>query len=402
MLGPAALTTALADLGADVIKVEPPGRRLRPGDDVADRRGRRRCCFLHVNRGKRSIVLNLQGPTRARRSSTTWCADADAVVEAMRPGALARMGLGYDDLKEINPAHRLRLDLGLRHDRPVQGHAEPRHRLRHLGRRRRARAATTTATASSPSTSSIGINAGPLYGALGRRRRHHPGARPPARARFIEIAQSDAAAAFDWYRIESLQGLRAARVRGHRQQVRRLRAPRRSATAGMREGVRYQIYETKDDGHVLFMASEQAFWKNFCEAVDRTDLFERWPGSKYADHARNNVELQDELRDDLPHEDGRRSGSRSATRSTRRSRRSTRPSNVGDDPQFQARMPLDPARAARRRPAAVARSRSSAASCRRSDEGARRSASTPTRSSARCSGYDDARIEELRAAGAIA
>jgi crotonobetainyl-CoA:carnitine CoA-transferase CaiB-like acyl-CoA transferase len=45
------------------------------------------------------------------------------------------------------------------------------------------------------------------------------------------------------------------------------------------------------------MASEQAFWKNFCQGVDRMDLFEKWPGSKYADHARGNRELQAELRD---------------------------------------------------------------------------------------------------------
>lgn len=63
----------------------------------------------------------------------------------------------------------------------------------------------------------------------------------------------------------------------------------------MREGVRYQIYDTADGGLVLFMASEQAFWKNFCQGVGRTDLFERWPGSKYADHARGNAELHDEL-----------------------------------------------------------------------------------------------------------
>ena len=67
-------------------------------------------------------------------------------------------------------------------------------------------------------------------------------------------------------------------------------------TAGMREGVRYQIYASAD-GHVLFMASEQAFWKNFAEGIGRPDLFERWPGSTYADHARGNRELQAELRD---------------------------------------------------------------------------------------------------------
>ena len=64
----------------------------------------------------------------------------------------------------------------------------------------------------------------------------------------------------------------------------------------MQEGVRYQIYATAD-GHVLFMASEQEFWKNFCEAVGRMDLFESWPGEQYADHARNNHELHVLLRD---------------------------------------------------------------------------------------------------------
>jgi crotonobetainyl-CoA:carnitine CoA-transferase CaiB-like acyl-CoA transferase len=59
----------------------------------------------------------------------------------------------------------------------------------------------------------------------------------------------------------------------------------------MEDGVRYQVYRTKD-GVVLFMASEQAFWKNFCEGVGRPDLFERWPGSKYADHAKGNKQLR--------------------------------------------------------------------------------------------------------------
>src|SRR5437764_1114475 len=71
---------------------------------------------------------------------------------------------------------------------------------------------------------------------------------------------------------------------------------RSRATAGMRDGVRYQFYETRD-GHVLFMASEREFWKNFCDGVGRPDLFERHPGSQYGDHARGNRELQAELRE---------------------------------------------------------------------------------------------------------
>ena len=72
----------------------------------------------------------------------------------------------------------------------------------------------------------------------------------------------------------------------------RRRAP---GTSGMREGVRYQLYETAD-GHVLFMASEQEFWRNFCAGIGREDLFARWPGSRFADHAIGNVELHGELR----------------------------------------------------------------------------------------------------------
>jgi crotonobetainyl-CoA:carnitine CoA-transferase CaiB-like acyl-CoA transferase len=111
----------------------------------------------------------------------------------------------------------------------------------------------------------------------------------------LELAQSDCAAAFDWYRSESWRAYERpeSEVTGNASDNYERRAP---GTGGMREGVRYQIYATKD-GHVLFMASEQAFWKNFCEALDRTDLFERWPGSTYADHARGNRELQAELRD---------------------------------------------------------------------------------------------------------
>jgi crotonobetainyl-CoA:carnitine CoA-transferase CaiB-like acyl-CoA transferase len=144
-----------------------------------------------------------------------------------------------------------------------------------------------------PEHVSIGINAAPLYGALAilaavvRARATGVGAD-------LELAQSDCAAAFDWYRSESYRAYErpASEVTGNASDDYARRAP---GTAGMREGVRYQIYASSD-GYVLFMASEQAFWKNFTDSVGRSDLFTRWPGSKYADHARNNRVLQAELR----------------------------------------------------------------------------------------------------------
>ena len=112
------------------------------------------------------------------------------------------------------------------------------------------------------------------------------------------------------------------------------------ATAGMREGVRYQMYESAD-GHVLFMASEQAFWKNFCAGIGRMDLFERWPGSKYADHARGNRELQSELRTIFQGRTTRQWLEFSVEANTPIAPVNT-PQNIVDDPQFKARFRIMP------------------------------------------------------------
>ena len=145
-----------------------------------------------------------------------------------------------------------------------------------------------------PEHASIGIHSGPLIGAFGILAAVIR-ARETGQGSFLEIAQSDSAAYMDWYRIESHRAYERpqSEVTGNKSDNYERREP---GTAGMRAGVRYQIYEASD-GHVLFMASEQAFWKNFCACVGRLDLFEKWPGSKYADHARGNRVLQAELRD---------------------------------------------------------------------------------------------------------
>ena len=153
----------------------------------------------------------------------------------------------------------------------------------------------------------------------------------------------------DWYRSETWRAYERpeSEVTGNKADAYERRAP---GTAGMVEGVRYQVYEAADGRHVLFMASEQAFWKNFCEGVDRMDLFERWPGSKYADHARGNRELRRELRDIFATktaaewlEFGGRVNTPIAPVNT--------PKTLLEDPQFVDRLPLLPAVRAGRRPA---------------------------------------------------
>jgi crotonobetainyl-CoA:carnitine CoA-transferase CaiB-like acyl-CoA transferase len=99
----------LADLGADVIKVERPGA----GDDtrswgppfLKDRDGaetKEAGYYLSVNRGKRSVTVSIDKP-EGQRIVRALAARADIVLENYKVGTLARFGLGYEDLKAVNP-----------------------------------------------------------------------------------------------------------------------------------------------------------------------------------------------------------------------------------------------------------------------------------------------------------
>src|SRR5262245_24495466 len=290
LLGPGGVGMQLADLGAEVIKVENPG-----GDYV------RKMAFpiidgisllhWHLNRGKRSIVLDLRKP-EAVAAYLDLVSGADAVIEAMRPGALARRGLSYEAMRERNPrivfctisgygltgpykdmpSHGIAYDAWAGVARPVFD-AEGQPRL--------------------PSYTAVGINAGPLYAALGilgaiiRARATGAGCR-------FEVAQSDAAAHFNWNGIEGNKAYERPEdeVTGNDGDG---KGPRRPVgDNSMTEAVRYQYYRSRD-GIVLFMASEREFWKNFAYGVGRPELYDDNPGSKYADHARGNVALRREL-----------------------------------------------------------------------------------------------------------
>jgi crotonobetainyl-CoA:carnitine CoA-transferase CaiB-like acyl-CoA transferase len=290
LLGPGGVGMQLADLGAEVIKVENPG-----GDYV------RKMAFpivdgisllhWHLNRGKESLVLDLRTPEGVA-TYLDLVRGADAVIEGMRPGALARRGLGYERLRETNPRIVLCTLSGYGMTGPYKD--MPSHGIAYdawAGVARPAYAEDGLPTI--PSYTAIGINAGPLYAALGicaaiiR-------ARATGQGCWFEVAQSDAAAAFNWNGIEGNKAYERPEheVTGNDGDG---TGPRRPVgDDSMKESVRYQYYRSRD-GIVLFMASEREFWKNFCDGIGRPELFAASPGAKYADHARGNVALRREL-----------------------------------------------------------------------------------------------------------
>jgi crotonobetainyl-CoA:carnitine CoA-transferase CaiB-like acyl-CoA transferase len=341
MLGPAELGGLLADLGADVIKVEPPqgdyGRQMTwPIVKLSSGEGDASLLSLHINRGKRSVVLDLRRP-EAVEVYLDLVRGADVVIEAMRPGALARRGLPYERLREANPRIVFCTISGYGATGPYRD--MPSHGIAYDTWAGQVPVVTDDdGFTYMAEHTSIGIHAGPLYGALAILAAVIR-ARSTGEGCYLDVAQSDAAAYFDWYRIETWRAYERPEdeVYGNAADNHERRAP---GTAGMREGVRYQVYATAD-GHVLFMASEQEFWRNFCEGVGRMDLFERWPGSRFADHARNNTELRAVLTEIFRTktsaewiEFGKRHNTPIAPVNT--------PRSIAQDPQFQHRLPWIP------------------------------------------------------------
>jgi crotonobetainyl-CoA:carnitine CoA-transferase CaiB-like acyl-CoA transferase len=335
MLGPGAITTTLADLGADVIKVEPPS-----GDYIRQMTWPivegTSLMHLHISRGKRSIVLDLR-TDEGRAVFLELVRGADAVIEAMRPGGLDKRGVGYEACLAVNPRIVFCTISGYGMTGPYKD--MPSHGIAYdVWAGLVAPEITDDGFCAIPEHPSVGIHAGPLFGALGVlagiTRARATG--EPCR---LEIAQSDAAAAMDWLRSETWKAYERpeSEVTGNKADDYERRAP---GTAGMRDGVRYQFYETAD-GHVLFMASEREFWENFCNAIDRPELFEQHPGSQYADHARGNTELRAVLVEIFRGrttaewlELGNRANTPIAPVNT--------PKTLADDPQFQDRLPWIP------------------------------------------------------------
>ena len=120
LAGPYA-TMVMADMGADVIKIEAPG----VGDDsrqFGPYIQNESAYFMSLNRNKRSITLNLKKP-KARELFLEMVKKADVVVENYRPGTMEKLGLGFEELKKVNPGIIYAASSGFGHSGPYSKRA---------------------------------------------------------------------------------------------------------------------------------------------------------------------------------------------------------------------------------------------------------------------------------------
>ena len=241
-------TLILAEAGAEVIKIEPPG-----GDPVrhrAPRLGESSAYFAALNRGKQSIEIDLKQPGAAARLSPL-IEGADVLVEQFRPGVMDRLGLGYDAVKALKGDIVYCSITGYGQHGPLAQEAG--HDLNYAaatGLLSMTRGHDGAPTLPHTQIADIGAGSYPaiisILVALWRRARTGEGCR-------LDISMTDNLFPFLWY------GL----VQGH-------------ATGDWPEGgdtpvtgssPRYQIYATSDGRYLAVGAREQKFWDAFCDAI---------------------------------------------------------------------------------------------------------------------------------------
>src|SRR5881628_2832174 len=242
----------LADMGADVLKIETPGL-----DHTDDPDAQRRAAFAFVNRNKRSMALNMKAPEGQeifRRLAT----NADVIVEGFRPGVMQRLGADYETIRALNARIVYCSLSGFGQSGPAAGY--PAHDLNYLslaavlgliGERDRKPAIPLNLVADYAGAS--------LHGALGivlalfARER-------TGRGQHVDVSYLDTTlsllAATPNMRFFFSDGL----------------APRRGEGFLGGSYPYYAIYATRDDKLLTIGCTEPWLWENFCKAIGRPDF----------------------------------------------------------------------------------------------------------------------------------
>src|SRR5437667_4872496 len=242
----------LADMGADVLKIETPGL-----DHTDDPDAQRRAAFAFVNRNKRSMALNMKAPEGQeifRRLAT----NADVIVEGFRPGVMQRLGADYETIRALNARIVYCSLSGFGQSGPAAGY--PAHDLNYLslaavlgliGERDRKPAIPLSLVADYAGAS--------LHGALGivlalfARER-------TGRGQHVDVSYLDTTISL----LAATPNMRFFFSDGA--------APRRGQGFLGGSYPYYAIYETRDGKLLTIGCTEPWLWENFCRAIERPDF----------------------------------------------------------------------------------------------------------------------------------
>ena len=268
-------TMLLADMGADVIKIEKPDggddtRRMGPpfigGESAA---------FLVTNRNKRSIVVDLKRE-EGKRVFHRMAKDADVLVQNLSPGTLERMGLGYEDLRELNPALIYCTISGFGGTGPYK------HRRGFdLVTQGMSGLMSITGLPDSPplkiSVPVTDLNSG-MYGAYGVLCAYINRLKT-GKGQHVDSSMLDAGIAYTFW--ESAVYFTTGEVPKPVGSTHRLLAP-------------YQPFHTSD-GYINVACANQATWERMCGAINRQDLLEDPRFATNADRVQNLAEMLEPL-----------------------------------------------------------------------------------------------------------
>jgi crotonobetainyl-CoA:carnitine CoA-transferase CaiB-like acyl-CoA transferase len=250
-----------ADCGADVIKVEDTGMgdyvRWAPPAYPGVEQSSAGALFLSLNRNKRSIRIDLKSE-EGKEVLRRLVKDADVLLESFRPGVLDRLGVGYEELKKINPGLVYCAISGYGQDGPGRDAAG--HDMNYLAL---GGLLGLTGEADGAPVQAAGqiadIGGGALMAAFGilaaLRARDRDG-----QGQFVDVSMFDGA--LSWLAMPAAQGM----LEGD--------SPKRGNVGLAGSLICYRPYACSD-GHVALGALEAKFWKAFCEGVQRPDLIEQ-------------------------------------------------------------------------------------------------------------------------------
>jgi crotonobetainyl-CoA:carnitine CoA-transferase CaiB-like acyl-CoA transferase len=253
LLPGAMATLHLADMGADVIKVEDTGagdysRSMgRVRDGMSD-------SFRLLNRNKRAMRLDLR-QARGRAAFLRLAQGADVVVEGFRPGVVAKLGVGYDAVSAVNPRIVYCSISGYGQDGPYAQRAG--HDINYIGYAGIGDQIGTRDGPVVPNFQIADLVGGALVPAMGILAALLD-ARSSGKGRYVDAAMTDAALA---HAVFPLLGL-----------LEQGNAPRRGT--GMLDGGLpcYNVYRTKDGQFMAVGALERKFWANLCDILGTPDL----------------------------------------------------------------------------------------------------------------------------------